>query len=124
MNIRKIFIPLSFLFFFFVVPLFSINVATQADSFLGDKHLAKGLSCASCHKEDPPQKSPPGSGCLTCHSEQENLVKKTNKVVPNPHASPHLDPGAPLVCDECHHIHKPSKPSCIACHQGFTFRNI
>jgi hypothetical protein len=124
MEIRKFLIPLFALFIFLVLPLFSINFKTQADSFLGDKHTANGLTCASCHKEDPPQKSPPGNGCLTCHSDQEKLVQRTNKVIPNPHASPHLDPGAPLVCDECHHMHKPSKPSCIACHQDFKFRNI
>jgi hypothetical protein len=108
----------------FISPLFNANIIILADSFLGDRHLAKGLSCSSCHKEDPPQKSPPNNGCLACHGDQGKLVEKTNRVVPNPHDSPHLDPGTPLVCDECHHIHKSTKISCIACHDEFKFRNI
>lgn len=117
-------IPFTSLLLIFIPPLFNTNITTRADSFLGDRHLAKGLSCASCHKEDPPKNKVPNSMCMTCHQDEGKLAERTNKVVPNPHASPHLDPGTAPACDECHHIHKPSQVACIQCHPDFKFRNL
>jgi hypothetical protein len=124
LSLRIGLVALTTLLLIVIPPLFKATLTIQADSFLGDRHLTKGLTCASCHKEDPPRNGPPNNGCLVCHGDQKKLVEKTNQVIPNPHASPHLDPGTPLVCDECHHIHKPSKVSCLGCHQEFNFRNI
>lgn len=117
-------VSLTILLLIFLPPIIGSGITTATDSLLGDKHQAKGLQCDACHKEDPPKKSVSNEICLTCHGDQGKLADKTNKVVPNPHASPHLDPGTPLACDECHHIHKPSKTSCLQCHQEFKLRNL
>lgn len=105
-------------------PLIGSGTPIRAGSLLGDTHKAKGLQCADCHNENPPKKKVSNEICLTCHGDQGKLADKTNKVIPNPHASPHLDPGAPPACDECHHIHKPSKTSCIQCHPGYILKNL
>ncbi len=117
-------VSLILLLLIFLPPMIGSRVTAVADSLLGDKHQAKGLHCASCHREDPPPKGPPNEICVACHGNQQKLSEKTSQAVPNPHASPHLEPGAPLACDECHHIHKASKTSCLQCHQEFKFRDI
>lgn len=90
-------------------------------TLLAEKHKAKSVDCAGCHKESPPAKAVPGTVCVKCHGDQAKLAQLTIKVTPNPHASPHLNPGDPLVCEECHHVHKPSENSCNKCHE-FKFK--
>jgi hypothetical protein len=122
--LRRPLVFLTILLFIFLPPMIGSGITTVADSILADKHQAKGLECAACHKEEPPEKGSPNELCMTCHGNQQQIAEKTNRIIPNPHASPHLDRGAPLACNECHHIHKPSKVSCNACHLFFKFRAI
>lgn len=85
---------------------------------LADLHLAKGLSCASCHKEGPPQTAVPDRVCIACHGGVAAIIARTNNYEPNPHVSPH---SADLQCTTCHHAHKPSEISCQKCHPDKTF---
>lgn len=79
---------------------------------LSDFHVAKGLSCATCHTETPPSKPVPTSQCQSCHGNYDKLVELTEKLEINPHES-HL--GEP-DCSSCHHAHKPSEVACSGCH--------
>lgn len=86
-----------------------------------DRHRDKGLTCGSCHAEQPPRLKPADSVCARCHGDQARLAILTSKASPNPHASPHLSPGETLACGDCHHVHRPSEVSCTTCHQDFDF---
>jgi len=87
-----------------------------------EKHQKAGLTCQSCHRETPPQAVVAGAHCMTCHGNLARLIEKSNRAVPNPHASPHISPGEQPRCEECHHIHKPSEVSCLNCHQEFKYK--
>jgi uncharacterized paraquat-inducible protein A len=87
-----------------------------------EKHQKAGLECQNCHKETPPKELVHGEQCMTCHGDLDKLIAKSSKAVPNPHASPHINPGEQPKCEECHHIHKPSEVSCNNCHQEFKFK--
>ena len=106
-----------------VLAAFLIYVPGQAASPAAglESHQKAGLTCQNCHKESPPKELVPGAQCLTCHGDLAKLVAKSSKAVPNPHASPHLNPGEVPKCEDCHHIHKPSVVSCKVCHQDFQF---
>ncbi len=87
-----------------------------------ERHQKAGLNCQSCHAESPPKDMVPGSKCMTCHGDLDKLVRMSSKAYPNPHASPHLNPGEMPKCEECHHIHKPSEVSCLKCHEDFKLK--
>ncbi|NPU84415.1 MAG: cytochrome c3 family protein [Syntrophaceae bacterium] len=87
-----------------------------------ERHQKAGLTCKSCHKEEPPKTVVPGDQCMTCHGDLAKLIQKSSKAVPNPHASPHINPGEQPKCEDCHHIHKPSEISCLNCHQDFKYK--
>jgi hypothetical protein len=81
--------------------------------FLADRHQAKGLNCATCHKENPPKAAVPSEICGQCHGDYAKLAEKTSAVQPhNPHDS-HL---GEVACDQCHHGHKTSENACGQCH--------
>jgi len=86
-----------------------------------EKHTKANVTCQSCHKESPPKQLVPTSQCLTCHGDMARLIARSSKAVPNPHASPHLEPGQQSKCEECHHIHKPSEVSCYVCHKDYKY---
>jgi hypothetical protein len=106
--------------FLAAVSAFGTEPAAPAAAGL-ERHQKAGLTCRSCHKEEPPTSPVPGDQCMTCHGDLAKLVQKSSKAVPNPHASPHLNPGEQPNCGDCHHIHKPSEVSCLNCHQDFKF---
>lgn len=81
--------------------------------FLADRHQAKGMTCASCHKEAPPQAAVPTAVCQGCHGSYAKIAQRTINVEPNPHAS-HM---GELSCESCHHAHKASESLCATCHQ-------
>ena len=85
----------------------------QTKHFLADKHGAKGLNCATCHKESPPKNVVSSAVCLGCHGDAEKLAMKTGALRHNPHDN-HL---GEMACEECHHAHKPSVDACAKCHQ-------
>lgn len=94
--------------------------ADDARSLL-EIHQGKGLNCASCHTEAPPQVPPPTTKCTGCHGDQATVAARTKNETPNPHAPPHLAPGETQNCEECHHVHKPSEVTCTDCHHSFEF---
>ncbi|MEN6466165.1 MAG: cytochrome c3 family protein [Syntrophaceae bacterium] len=90
--------------------------AAEQKKFLADRHQAKKIECAGCHKESPPKAAVTGAMCMKCHGTYAKVAKQTDKVTPNPHAS-HM---GELACEECHHGHKPSVDRCAECHEfGF-----
>ncbi|MDQ5985108.1 MAG: Fumarate reductase flavoprotein subunit [Syntrophus sp. SKADARSKE-3] len=111
----------TFFCFFILLSFYASGHAAPAAAGL-ERHQKAGLSCGSCHKETPPKVSVLDSQCMACHGDLAKLVQKTNKTYPNPHASPHLNPGEQPKCEDCHHIHKPSVVSCISCHEEFKFK--
>lgn len=122
---KKTYIALSVMLTFIcsMMVLSHHNAGIAASPAAGlEKHEKAGLTCQSCHRESPPQAVVPGTQCLTCHGDLKKLLAKSSKAVPNPHASPHITPGEPPKCEECHHIHKPSEVSCYSCHQDFKYK--
>jgi len=88
---------------------------------LTEAHRAAGLKCVACHQESPPKATPSSAVCTGCHGDLPQIIEKTARLTPNPHASPHLEPGQTQACTECHHVHKPSEVTCTQCHQDFHF---
>jgi len=98
--------------------LYSTNRAgAEGKKFLADKHQAKSIACASCHKESPPKVAVGTATCFTCHGSYAKIAEKTINVSPNPHAS-HM---GELACETCHHAHKQSENQCGSCHE-FPFK--
>ncbi|MDR0588019.1 MAG: cytochrome c3 family protein [Burkholderiales bacterium] len=77
------------------------------------KHLEKGVTCAQCHKENPPAKAVPFEKCESCHGNNDAMAKRTEKVEPNPHFN-HL---GDVTCTECHKNHSESVLICSNCHK-------
>lgn len=98
--------------------LLSINTASAADGqFLADRHVARGVACASCHGKETPKavcksfnRAVPQ--CNTCHLSLDAVAKQTSKLDPNPHYN-HL---VGLDCAECHRGHQQSVNMCAQCH--------
>jgi hypothetical protein len=79
--------------------------------WLADKHVASGLTCASCHGDARP--SDVGlDTCLSCHGSYRELARKTASRPRNPHDSHY--PG--LECTTCHHGHQKEENFCAGCH--------
>jgi hypothetical protein len=112
--LTRIKLPWIALFLVFAVGAvyFSVEALAQAKPFLADRHGAKGLNCAACHKESPPKNVVASAVCLGCHGDAEKLAIKTGSVRPNPHDT-HL---GEMACEECHRAHKPSVDACAKCH--------
>lgn len=85
---------------------------------LANFHQEKGLACAACHTESPPKFPVADHVCIACHGGVAAIVDRTHSYEANPHVSPH---SAELQCSTCHHAHKPSEVSCLACHPGMQF---
>jgi hypothetical protein len=85
----------------------------EEKKFLADRHQTKGMACASCHKETPPQTPVQTAVCIDCHGSYAKIAEKTINASPNPHAS-HM--GA-LPCENCHHAHKAPENQCASCHE-------
>ena len=95
--------------------LLSINTASAADGqFLADRHVARGVACASCHGKETPKAGAKVSTaqCNTCHQSLDVVAKQTSKLDPNPHYN-HL---VGLDCAECHRGHQQSVNMCAQCH--------
>jgi len=89
----------------------------EEKKFLADRHQTRGMTCASCHKEEPPKVAVPTPICQGCHGSYAKIAEKTLKTEPNPHASHMGEPS----CESCHHAHKESENQCLSCHQ-FNFK--
>ena len=94
--------------------------AQAADAKFGaDRHVAKGLTCETCHGPDKANPVEPTiETCSQCHNIKQ-LVEKTKNVKPsNPHMSPHYQDQ--LDCINCHIQHGETENFCDQCHQfGF-----
>ena len=101
------------------VPSYSIEPAQN--SLLADKHSKAGINCQGCDQETPPAKPVATVTCSKCHGNSETLAQRTQKMAPNPHASPH-EASSAIKCESCHHAHKPSENSCATCHSEFNFK--
>lgn len=97
--------------------------STQAMSadFGADRHVARGIQCASCHGKNNEVAYPSIEQCTTCHN-PEQVAERTKGVKPqNPHVSPHY--GKTLDCALCHLQHAKPENYCDQCHQfGFKVR--
>jgi len=80
-------------------------------AWLADKHVASGLTCASCHGNDRPSDVALDT-CLSCHVSYQELARKTASRPRNPHDSHY--PG--LECTTCHHGHQKEENFCAGCH--------
>ncbi len=89
----------------------------QADKFLADRHVGRGVACASCHadKAPAPGVEVPTTACTSCHGDIEAMGAVTRKknLRPDPHYNNHL---IGVSCLECHQGHKSSKNVCSTCH--------
>ena len=99
------------------------TAAGAADGHFGaDRHIARGLTCESCHGKNMDAKNPEIptiETCTGCHNTKD-LVAKTKNVKPaNPHISPHYQDT--LDCVNCHLQHEAPENFCNQCHQ-FDFK--
>ena len=65
--------------------LLSINTASAADGqFLADRHVARGVACASCHGKETPKAGAKVSTaqCNTCHQSLDAVAKQTSNSIP------------------------------------------
>jgi len=86
------------------------------DNFLGNRHINDyGLSCDSCHEENPPSIPVKAIKCLECHESYAVLAAQTEEVFPNPHDNHMVVDG--VECSECHHSHRVPALLCDSCHQ-------
>jgi len=73
-----------------------------------------GTNCELCHAVKEPVSAPDTSNCSNCHGTPEDVAKRTEKLHPNPHNSPHWE--TELPCDTCHKEHGQSEFYCKNCH--------
>lgn len=73
-----------------------------------------GTNCELCHAVKEPTAPPDTRNCANCHGTPEDAAKRTVKLDPNPHKSPHW--GTELPCDACHKEHGKSEFYCKNCH--------
>lgn len=90
--------------------------AAADERLLIERHKVAGVVCAACHDETPDSVVPSSKKCIACHGPLTGLIVRTMHLTPNPHASPHVEPGATQLCTDCHHVHRPSEVTCVQCH--------
>ena len=73
-----------------------------------------GTNCQLCHTVAEPVTAPDTRSCSNCHGTPEDVAKRTEKLEPNPHNSPHWE--TELPCDTCHKEHGQSEFYCKNCH--------
>lgn len=98
---------------------FTMSSAFSAETpkFGADRHVARGMACASCHGPDGKSPEyPDQETCLKCH-QKDALVEKTKAIGPvNPHKAPHNG-----ECTLCHLQHEAPVNYCAECHPQFKF---
>jgi hypothetical protein len=69
--------------------------------YLAIRHMARGHTCETCHKENPPKSKTSHVACMGCHGDAKKMAERSKDKSPNPHAY------APdMVCTKCHYGHK------------------
>ncbi len=96
----------------------ALSGTVAASDFGADRHVAKGVQCASCHGANNEIAYPTIEQCVQCHK-PDDVAAKTKDVKPhNPHVSPHY--GNTLDCALCHLQHSAPENYCAQCHD-FSF---
>lgn len=95
----------------------SSTFSAEAPKFGADRHVARGMACASCHGPDGKSPEyPDQETCLKCH-QKDALIEKTKVIGPvNPHKAPHNG-----ECTLCHLQHEAPVNYCAECHPQFKF---
>ena len=104
--------------FLALVSFLAFSDGVLAQQFLADKHVQKGISCAACHKENPPAKKVKTAKCQECHGDYSALAERTKDMKPNNVHANHL---GDLDCKDCHGAHKSTPLACDECH-NFKFQ--
>jgi len=82
-------------------PLDGTARAAGDKEYLALRHMARGHTCETCHKEDPPKSKTSHVACMGCHGDAKKMAERSKDKSPNPHAY------APdMVCTKCHYGHK------------------
>jgi hypothetical protein len=82
-------------------PLGGTSRAAGDKEYLALRHMARGHTCETCHKENPPKAKTSYVACMECHGDAKKMAERTKNSNPNPHAY------APdMVCTKCHYGHK------------------
>ena len=100
-----------------VLAAFFTMSSAETPKFGADRHVARGMACASCHGPDGKSPEyPDQETCLKCH-QKDALVEKTKAIGPvNPHKAPHNG-----ECTLCHLQHEAPVNYCAECHPQFKF---
>jgi DnaJ-class molecular chaperone len=95
---------------------FVLSAASFAATPASSRHASAGVKCEQCHGSEitGPAKT---EKCTGCHGTYESIAKKTESLIPNPHAS-HM---GNLDCTVCHAEHGQQKVFCNDCH---TFKTL
>lgn len=96
-------------------------VSQETEVFTADKHKEMGLECSTCHGEEAPTATVPGTVCLPCHESLEAVAARTKDFTVNPHEN-HITLSQDLECTQCHNGHKATEPMCLNCHAGMKFK--
>ena len=82
-------------------PLGGTARAAGDKEYLAIRHMARGHTCETCHKENPPKAKTSHVACMGCHGDAKKMAERSKDKSPNPHAY------APdMVCTKCHYGHK------------------
>jgi fumarate reductase flavoprotein subunit len=106
-----------------LVSTLALAQANEPSKFLGDRHVAKGMNCQTCHIENSKELKNDGAKheiCVQCHGFYDKVAEKTKPSNPE-EGNPHGQHDGNLPCTECHKGHKPGVNYCGQCH-GYNFK--
>ncbi|MBO5658637.1 MAG: cytochrome c3 family protein [Duodenibacillus sp.] len=97
--------------------------SVQASGFLADRHVARKMTCETCHVGTAVKKNKKElEVCADCHGDYDAMYKKHDaKYKKMEMENPHGQHDGNLPCSACHKGHKPSKNYCLECH-NFDFK--
>lgn len=88
----------------------------SAADMLADRHVAKGMTCSSCHAETPPSKAVKTEKCLECHGSLEKIGERYDAAKNGNLPNPHVNHNSELYCEDCHRGHSQGVNYCAQCH--------
>lgn len=99
--------------------LMAMSSTVWAGDFLADRHVARGMTCETCHTADKKLKMVGDNEiCVSCHGDYPEMIKKTEGRY---EVNPHAQHDGLLPCTECHKGHKASVNYCGDCH-NYTYK--
>ncbi len=75
---------------------------------LGHLHLLSDVSCTDCHGTSGPAAALTRQECYSCHDSLEEIISRTEAVIPNPHDNHYGE----TDCDLCHKQHTKPENFC------------